>query len=349
MTSSDDNFLGEWFTSCSINFSHSALALAPVEVISHAWFNCETAQMAIRTQIPEPCQECEIQSQCKHSGKLQEINLLTGDGDGDYLVWALLNNTVPADATYYADGALVVLDSHIHSTLINKFGKLILETPPLAPLVLGKILVEPHVSGSETQDFGFLFLSDLEATTDSSFFIVDLPLVPGEYTVVAFMGEAMFQELSPRMIGVYGPSFNDALMETFVDKAFEYTEAFNDVVHCAENGTVLTRASNDLDLLSDKNSAIAYERNALLSDSWAMQRYFAGSEIIQKRMDDFLPQSEYTPVQWLQLADGLRIRGQKIQSNAVLMNLLSSGVKLPPNLDAYLVAIMRAKAGVWHA
>ena len=349
MTSSVDNFLGEWFTSCSMNFAQSSLALAPVEVISHAWFNCETARMAIRTSIPNPCEGCEIQSDCKHRDDFSEIRLLTGDGDGDYLVWALINNTIPKDATYFADGALIILDSEIHSTILNKFGKLMVETPPLAPLVIGKVLVEPHISATETQDFGFLFLSDLEATTESDFFIVDLPLVPGEYTVVAFMGEAMFQELSPRMIGIYGPSFTDALMETIGSNPREYTEDFKDAVNCSENGTVLTRASNDLDQLSEKNSAIAYERNALLSDSWAMQRYFAGSEVIQKRMDDFLPQSNYTPLQWLRLADGLRIRGQKQKSNAILMNLLGSGVKLEPNLDAYLMAIMRAKPGVWHA
>lgn len=349
MTSDESSFLTEWFERSAMNFSTSAVALAPVQVLPHAWFNCESAQMAIRTKILEPCQECEIQSDCKHREDFSEIKLLTGDGDGDYLVWALINNAIPKDATYFADGALIILDSNIHSTILNKFGKLMIDTPPLAPLAIGKILVEPHTSSTEAQNFGFLFLSDLEATTDSDFFIVDLPLVPGEYTVVAFMGDAMFQELSPRMIGIYGPSFLEALIETIGDSPQNYIEAFKEAVNCSENGTVLTRASNDLDLLSEKNSAIAYERNSLLSDSWAMQRYFAGSPVIQKRMDEFLPQSNYTPLQWLRLADGLRIRGQKQKSNAVLMNLLNSGVKLPPNLDAYLMAIMRAKAGVWHA
>jgi hypothetical protein len=349
MARGDDQFLESWFHENSIDYGRSAISLAPVEVLAHAWFNCETAQMAIRTAIADPCQECEIQSKCKHLPKAPEVSLLTGDGDGDYLVWALINNKIPKDATYFADGALVILNSEVHSTVVNKFGKLIVETPPLAPLVIGKVLVEPHVSSTGTQDFGFIFLSDLEATTDSDFFIVDLPLAPGEYTVVAFMGEAMFQDISPRMIGIYGPSFQEALMETIGANAKVYTEAFTEAVNCSEDGTVLSRANNNLDLLSEKNSAIAYERNALLSDSWSMQRYFAGSEAIQKRMDEFLPQSKYSPLQWLRLADGLRIRGQKQKSNAILINLLNSGIKLSPNLDAYLMAIMRSKAGVWHA
>ena len=349
MTRGKRDFFEKWLRENSIDYRCSALSLAPVEVIAHAWFNCETAHMAIRTAIPELCRECELQSECIHQLKSPEISLLTGDGDGDYLVWALINNTIPKDAAYFADGALVVLDSEIHSSILNKFGKLMVETPHLAPLVIGKMLVEPHISANETQDFGFLFLSDLEATMESDFLIVDLPLTPGEYTVVAYMGEAMFQEISPRMVGIYGPTFSDALNETISMKQFEFTEEFKESVKCSESGTVLTRAINDLDMLSEKNSAIAYERNPLLSDSWAMQRYFAGSEVIKKRMEDFLPQSNYTPMQWLRLADGLRIRGQKQKSNAILMNILNSGVKLPPNLDAYLMAILRARAGVWHA
>jgi hypothetical protein len=320
-----------------------------VQVTDHAWFNCETGALAISTEIYPPCKECELPSECSHFVRQNVISCMTGDGDGDYLVWALHSNVVPDNAAYFADGALIFLDSQIHSTLKLKYGKLLFDAPPLAPMSIGTIEVKEHHCSTGPTGYGFLFISDQQATANSEYFHVDLPLRPGKYQVVAFMGEATFYDFTPRAIGIYGEYFTDPLIETLTDQDHDSADRFQAQIHGTEDGTVMSRMGNDLDFLSEKNSEISYNRGSLLSDSWAFQRYFAGSERIKEKIENFSPSENYSPLQWLVIADGLRIRGQKAESTNLINQLLGSKIRFTDEEEKYLLAIMRAQPGVWPA
>lgn len=339
----------EWHLENAIDISRSAISIAPAQVISHAWFNSETALLSITNKIKRSCEQCEIQSKCSHDPEFQSLTALTGDGDGDYLVRALLSQTVPENSAYAADGALIILDRDIEASADSRYGKLRLSALMLAPLDLGTLTVKAHEGSTGKCSFGFLFISDAEATTDSSYCIVDLPLIPGSYRVVAFMGEALFQSYSPRMIGIYGENFSEALEESLQGLETEITEELVNLVKSNDETTVQSRILPNGDLLASLNSNLFYDRSALLSDSWAIQRYFEGSEYFKNRMDDFLPQSQYTALQWIQTADALRIRGQKAHSNNVLTQLIESGITLTPEEEKYLLAVSRANPGVWPA
>ena len=339
----------EWFDSNVINFSLAPISIAPAQVINHAWFNSETARLSINSRIRLFCDLCEIQSSCSHQTNSKSITTLTGDGDGDYLVRALMSQTVPDSSAYVADGALIILDRDIEATTDARYGKLRMTAPPLAPLIIGELKVEPYTSSNGAQSFGFVFVSDAEATVNSSYCIVDLPLSAGTYQVVAFIGEAMFQTFSPRIIGIYGSAFAEALEETLAGIDMNVDENIIGFIDSSDETTVQSRLIPNIDSLARLNAKLFYDRNALLSDSWAIQRYFEGSEYFQSQMDEFLPQSHYTPFQWIQTADALRIRGKKSDSDHVLTRLLGSGLELTPEENAYLLAVLRAEPGVWPA
>lgn len=339
----------EWLVKNSIDFQRTLLAAAPVQITDHAWFNCETGSLAISTEIFPPCSTCELPSQCQHFPRENVISCMTGDGDGDYLVWALLSNPVPDDSSYCADGAFILLDSSIHSSHKFAYGKLLFEAPPLTPITLGTIEVKEYVSSSGPTGYGFLFIADQQATANSEFFIVDLPLKPGKYKVIAFMGEAMFYDFTPRAIGIYGEFFEASLLDTFSSLDHEVALKYVDQIHGTEDGTVLSRLGNDLDNLAEKNSAISYNRSVMLSDSWGFQRYFAGSQVVKDRIENFSPSSEYTALQWLTVADELRMRGQKAESTKIINEILASSLVLTDVEDQYLVAVLRARPGVWPA
>ena len=337
----------DWLAKNAINLPNSEIAIAPVQVTKHAWFNCETGLLTIASEIYPPCLECELPSECSHFPRENVVSCMTGDGDSDYLVWALHSNIVPDDVAYFADGAFIVLDNQIHSTLKLKYGKLLFTAPPLAPLSIGTIEVKEYVSSNGPTGYGFLFISDQQATANSEFFHVDLALRPGRYQVIAFMGEATFYDFTPRAIGIYGEYFTEPLNETLNNLDYECETRFQSQIHGAEDGTVMSRMGNDLDFLSEQNSEITYNRGALLSDSWAFQRYFAGSERIKMKIENFSPSNSYTLLQWLTIADGLRIRGQKAESTNLINQLLGSSLTFSADEEKYLVAIMRAKPGVW--
>jgi hypothetical protein len=337
----------DWLAKNAINLPNSEIAIAPVQVTKHAWFNCETGLLTIASEIYPPCLECELPSECSHFPRENVVSCMTGDGDSDYLVWALHSNIVPDDVAYFADGAFIVLDNQIHSTLKLKYGKLLFTAPPLAPLSIGTIEVKEYVSSNGPTGYGFLFISDQQATANSEFFHVDLALRPGRYQVIAFMGEATFYDFTPRAIGIYGEYFTEPLNETLNNLDYECETRFQSQIHGAEDGTVMSRMGNDLDFLSEQNSEITYNRGALLSDSWAFQRYFAGSERIKMKIENFSPSNSYTLLQWLTIADGLRIRGQKDESINLINQLLGSSLTFSADEEKYLVAIMRAKPGVW--
>lgn len=338
-----------WLARNSIDIQKSEVTFAPAHVSDHAWFNCETGLLAISTEIFPPCNECELPSQCTHFPRDEVISCMTGDGDGDYLVWALHSKTPASDSTYVADGALILLDSEIHSSIKYKYGKLFFEASPLAPILLGTIEVSQHESSQGIENHGFLFISDEQATANSDYFHVDLAVTPGKYQVIAFMGDAQFYPFTPRVVGIYGEYFAEAVNETLKDLQYNVASQFDAEILGTEDGTVLSRMGNDLDSLSEKNSAINYDRHPLLSDSWAFQRYFAGSERIKKKIEEFSPKSNYSVFQWLQIADGLRIRGQKAESNRLINELLGSNLKILDEDQKYLVSILRAKPGVWPA
>lgn len=337
----------EWLAKNAINLPVAEISIAPVQVTEHSWFNCETGLLAIAGEIYPPCLKCELPSQCFHFPRENVISCMTGEGDGDYLVWALHSNVVPIDSAYFADGAFIVLDSQIHSTLKLKYGKLLFAAPPLAPMSIGTIEVKEYVSSNGPTGYGFLFISDQQATANSEFFHVDLALRPGKYQVIAFMGEATFYDFTPRAIGIYGEYFTKPLNETLNNLDHDCQTRFQSQIYGTEDGTVMSRMGNDLDFLSEQNSEITYNRGALLSDSWAFQRYFAGSERIKAKMESFLPSANYTPLQWLTIADGLRIRGQKTESTTLITQLLGSSSTFNDEEESYLLAIMRAKPGVW--
>lgn len=339
----------DWYASNAIDISKAAISIAPAQVISHAWFNSETASVSISNKIEACCEKCEIQSKCSHLQKNRSLIALTGDGDGDYLVRALLSQTVPDNATYAADGALIILDREIESTTDGRYGKLRVTSPMLAPLHLGTMPVEAHTDSAGRSGCGFLFISDSEATVDSTYCIVDLPLVPGDYQVVVFMGEALYQSFSPRMIGIYGPNFSEALDETLHNLEVEMKDGLRVFVQSNEETTVQSRLVPNGDSLAILNSELFYDRSHLLSDSWAIQRFFEGSEYFRNRMEEFLPQSQYTVMDWIRTADALRIRGHKAHSNNVLTQLLGSGIHVTEDEEAYLLAVLRAKPGVWPA
>lgn len=339
----------EWLAANSIDFNNSEIAIAPVQVTDHAWFNCETGALAISTEIFPPCKECDLPSNCSHFPREKVLSCMTGDGDGDYLVWALHSTVIPEDSAYCADGAFIVLDSEIHSTLKLKYGKLLLDPPPLAPISLGTIEVKEYIASSGPTGYGFIFISDQQATANSDFFHVDLPVRPGKYQVVAFMGEATFYDFTPRAVGIYGEYFTDPLIDTLTNLEHDVADRFQDEIHGTEDGTVMSRMGNDLDFLSEQNSEIFYNRSVLLSDSWAFQRYFAGSERIKEKIESFSPSENYSPLQWLVIADGLRIRGQKAESTTLINQLLGSSLTFSDDEQKYLVAIMRALPGVWPA
>ena len=339
----------QWLQANAIDIQSSEVAFAPVQVTDHAWFNCETGLMGISTEIYPPCIECELPSQCVHFPRENVVSCMTGDGDGDYLVWALHSNVTPSDSAYVADGAFVILDSAIHSTIKYKYGKLRFDSMPLAPILLGTIEVKEHISSAGPTGYGFLFISDQQATANSEFFHVDLALNPGKYQVIAYMGEAQFYPFTPRAVGIYGEYFAEALNETVKDCQYDCASDFSAEISGTEDGTVMSRMGNDLDYLSEKNSEISYDRNVLLSDSWGFQRYFAGSERIQKKIEDFAPKANYSPFQWLVIADGLRIRGQKAESTKLINELLGSNLKFMEEDEKYLLAILRANPGVWPA
>lgn len=339
-----------WLQANAIDLQNSGIALAPVQVTDHAWFNCETGALSISTELYPPCNECELPSECIHFPRTNVISCMTGDGDGDYLVWALHSSVVPTDSAYVADGAFIVLDSEIHSAIKYKYGKLLFDAPPLAPISLGTIEVKEHISSSGPTGYGFLFISDQQATANSQYFHVDLALPPGRYRIVAFMGEAQFYPFTPRAVGIYGEHFfSAALDDTLQSLDHDCAEKFADQIHGTEDGTVMSRLGNDLDYLSEKNSEISYDRSVLLSDSWGFQRYFAGSERIQKKIEDFAPKANYSAFQWLVIADGLRIRGEKAESTRLINELLGSNLEFTDEEQKYLVAILRANPGVWPA
>lgn len=339
----------QWLQANAIDIQSSEIAYAPVQVTDRAWFNCETGLMSISPEIYPPCSECELPSQCVHFPRENIVSCMTGDGDGDYLVWALHSNVAPNDSAYVADGAFIILDSSIHATIKYKYGKLRFDSMPLAPILLGTIEVKEHISSVGPADFGFLFISDQQATANSEFFHVDLPLTPGKYQIIAYMGEAQFYPFTPRAVGIYGEYFADALNESIKDCQYDCAADFSPEISGTEDGTVMSRMGNDLDYLSEKNSEISYDRNVLLSDSWGFQRYFAGSERIQKKIEDFAPKANYSPFQWLVIADGLRIRGQKAESTKLINELLGSNLKFMDEDEKYLLAILRANPGVWPA
>jgi hypothetical protein len=274
---------------------------------------------------------------------------MTGDGDGDYLVWALHSNVPSSNSAYVADGAFIILDSSIHATVKYKYGKLRFDSNPLAPILLGVIEVKEYVSSSGGTGYGFVFIADQQATANSEFFHVDLALTPGNYQVIAYMGDAQFYPFTPRAVGIYGEYFDDAIRESVQGCNFESASNFSAEIFGTEDGTVMSRMGNDLDFLSEKNSEISYERNALLSDSWGFQRYFAGSERIQKKIEEFSPKQNYSSAQWLVIADGLRIRGQKAESTKLINELLGSDLAFTDDEQRYLLAILRALPGFWPA
>jgi hypothetical protein len=274
---------------------------------------------------------------------------MTGDGDGDYLVWALHSNVPSNNSAYVADGAFIILDSSIHETVKHKYGKLRFDSQPLAPILLGVVEVKEYVSSIGNTGYGFLFIADQQATANSEFFHVDLALTPGNYQVIAYMGDAQFYPFTPRAVGIYGEYFDDAIRESVEGCDFDCSTDFSAEIIGTEDGTVMSRMGNDLDYLSEKNSEISYERNALLSDSWGFQRYFAGSERIQKKIEEFSPKQNYSPAQWLVIADGLRIRGQKAESTKLINELLGSNLVFTDDEQKYLVAILRAAPGYWPA
>ena len=339
----------QWLQANAIDIQSSEIAYAPVQVTDHSWFNCETGLMSISPEIYPPCSECELPSQCVHFPRENVVSCMTGDGDGDYLVWALHSNVAPNDSAYVADGAFIILDSSIHATIKYKYGKLRFDSIPLAPILLGTIEVKEHISSVGPAGFGFLFISDQQATANSEFFHVDLALTPGKYQIIAYMGEAQFYPFTPRAVGIYGEYFADALNESIKDCQYDCAADFSPEISGTEDGTVMSRMGNDLDYLSEKNSEISYDRNVLLSDSWGFQRYFAGSERIQKKIEDFAPKANYSPFQWLVIADGLRIRGQKAESTKLINELLGSNLKFMDEDEKYLLAILRANPGVWPA
>ena len=339
----------QWLVKNSIDFQRTLLAAAPVQITDHAWFNCETGSLAISTEIFPPCSTCELPSQCQHFSRENVISCMTGDGDGDYLVWALHGASIPEDASYFADGAFIMLDSSIHASHKFAYGKLLFDAPPLTPISLGLIEVKEYISSTGPTGYGFLFVSDQQATANSEFFIVDLPLKPGRYQIIAFMGEAMFYDFTPRAIGIYGEFFEASLLYTLLSLHHEVVLKYADQILGTEDGTVLSRLGNDLDNLAEKNSAISYNRHVMLSDSWGFQRYFAGSQAVKDRIEDFSPSSEYTALQWLTVADELRIRGQKAESTKIINEILASSLVLTDIEDKYLVAILRARPGVWPA
>jgi hypothetical protein len=346
---SQDEEPTQWLAENSIDFQRTLLAAAPVQITDHAWFNSETGALAISTEIYPPCNECELPSQCQHFPRNGVISCMTGDGDGDYLVWALHGASIPEDAPYFADGAFIILDSSIHASHKFAYGKLLFDAPPLTPISLGLIEVKEYISSTGPTGYGFLFVSDQQATANSEFFIVDLPLKPGRYQIIAFMGEAMFYDFTPRAIGIYGEFFEASLIDTLTNLDHKVSLKFADQIHGTEDGTVLSRLGNDLDNLAEKNSAITYNRSVMLSDSWGFQRYFAGSQVVKDRIENFSPSSEYTALQWLTVADELRMRGQKAQSTKIINEILASSLILTGDEDKYLVAIMRANPGVWPA
>ena len=350
MNQGDAEVAIEWLRNNSINLLNSEISIAPLQVSDHAWFNCETGLMSISTEIYPPCHECELPSECSHFPRKNVISCMTGDGDGDYLVWALYSSVPSKDSVNVADGAFIVLDGGIHSTIKYKYGKLLFDAPPLAPITLGTIEINEYVSSLGPTGYGFLFFSDQQATANSEYFHVDLALPPGKYRVVAFMGEAQFYPFTPRAIGIYGEHFFEAaLSETLQNLDHDCTEKFSDQILGTNDGTVLSRIGNDLDHLSEKNSEINYDRSILLSDSWGFQRYFAGSERIQKKIEDFAPKANYSSYQWLVIADSLRIRGQKAESTKLINELLGSNLRFSDEEEKYLVAILRANPGVWPA
>ena len=129
----------KWLRANAIDIQNSEIFFAPVQVTDHAWFNCETGLMSISTEIYPPCSECELPSECVHFPRENVISCMTGDGDGDYLVWALHSGVAPKESAYVADGAFVILGSAIHATIKYKYGKLRFDSLPLAPLLLGQL------------------------------------------------------------------------------------------------------------------------------------------------------------------------------------------------------------------
>ena len=339
----------EWLQTNAIKLQDSEIAIAPVQVTDHAWFNCETGLMSISTEIYPPCLECELPSECVHFPRQNVISCMTGDGDGDYLVWALHSNVPSNNSAYVADGAFMILDSSINATVKHKYGKLRFDSNPLAPILLGVIEVKEYVSSSGGTGYGFVFIADRQATANSEFFHVDLALTPGNYQVISYMGDAQFYPFTPRAVGIYGEYFDDAIRESVQGCDFESASNFSAEIFGTEDGTVMSRMGNDLDYLSEKNSEISYERNALLSDSWGFQRYFAGSERIQKKIEEFSPKQNYSSAQWLVIADGLRIRGQKAESTKLINELLGSDLAFSDDEQRYLLAILRALPGFWPA
>ena len=339
----------EWLQANAIDIQSSEVAFAPVQVTEHAWFNCETGLMSISGEIYPPCIECELPSECVHFPRVNVVSCMTGDGDGDYLVWALHSNVTANDSAYVSDGAFIILDSSIHATIKYKYGKLRFDSLPLAPILLGVIEVKEYISSVGPSGFGFLFIADQQATANSEFFHVDLALTPGKYQVIAYMGDAQFYPFTPRAVGIYGEYFAEAVQETIKDCNFDCAADFSAEIFGTEDGTVMSRMGNDLDYLSEKNSEISYERNVLLSDSWGFQRYFAGSQRIQQKIEDFAPKANYSPFQWLVIADGLRIRGQKAESTKLSNELLGSSLAFTDDEQKYLLAILRGLPGFWPA
>ncbi len=94
--------LWSWFEENAIDFSKSTTLGAPGQTLPHAWFNSETAQIKIEIRTSD-----------------LQYTMQTGDGDGDYLVWALLQTPVAENEMYVADGVFPMSQLDYLSPVIN--------------------------------------------------------------------------------------------------------------------------------------------------------------------------------------------------------------------------------------
>ncbi len=330
MTTNDYRELSDWFEENALDFSRSIILAAPIQTLPHAWFNSETAQLKVETRAPE-----------------KQISCQTGDGDGDYLVWALLSQPVEPSQMYIADGAFIILDSAIHGTHKNLYNHLTLESVNLAPLLIGELQVFPAPSIREPNAHGFIFISDFAAEIDSEFFTVEVALKPGNYKVVAWVGEALLQPLSPRAIEIYGEYFADAIHADMQGRDWERKPFLEPALMAGDDGDVMTRMSNNMDSLADKNASISYDRSVLLSDSWAFQRFYEGSETFQESIMNLRDGKPFEIDELLMIADALRIRGKRSASSAVIQEILGKKEALSEEQQRLLLSTQSSLCGMW--
>ena len=304
--------LPEWFEKSAVDPTKLLHLTDGAIVNANSWFNVETAAIFAGTRIPEPCDLCDSEDECKSCGKCRSnyIKTMTANQDCDLLLWELFS-----DRTNYVlgipDGGFIFFDQAVYPTFNTERG-FRFESQKLAPVVLGELDVKDM--GDET---GMLNFADANASVDGNYFFSNLRVPAGSYKVVAWMGFTNIGEIAPQAMGVYGVGFNE-MLESDLATAVKMTPEIKSLVEGREDGTVLARMGNNQDYFAEQNEEL-FRQDYQIAISWKIQLQLEedGANAIEE-----LKGNEFGCRQLLVIASVLLLRGKRALANSVFDLLL---------------------------